>query len=141
VHLARLGRRGPPLYRHLSESFFENMSNYWKKVNVWSIKGPLLLLALILGFLDHILRWGGGVYGAGATMIIPIIEFRDFWNEARFWITVFLLILIQVPLVIELKPLIGRQGFPLMLAFGIFDCVLVASVLWWVCSGKSTRSV
>jgi hypothetical protein len=117
------------------------MPNHWKKVNVWSIKGPLLLLALILGFLDHILRWGGGVYAAGAAMIVPIIGFRDFWNEARFWITIFLLVPIQVPLVIELNPLIERQGFPLLLTFGILDCVLVASVLWWVCSGESTRSV
>ncbi|SRR6266567_6554926 len=104
-------------------------------------RAPLLVLALLLGFFDHILHWGDGVLAAGLAIIVPIIGFRDSWSEAKFWITVFLLALLQVPLVVELSTLIERQTFPLMFAFGILDCVLVASVISWICSDKSTSTV
>lgn len=106
----------------------------WRKVNVWSIKGPILLLALLVGFFGGALHWGTSPLAAAAAMIIPIIGFRDFWNEGKFWITVLLLGAAQVPLVILLRPLIDQLKFPFMFTFGIFDCVLVVLAISWVCS-------
>ena|SRR3989442_4548090 len=113
----------------------------WRKVNVWSLKGPILVLVLLLGFFDHTLHWGRAPFAAGLAMVIPIIGFRDFWNEGRFWITVVLLGLVQVPLVIEVRPLMERLKFPFMFTFGIFDCVLVALAISWVCSEHNGKSV
>jgi len=74
-------------------------------------------------------------------MVIPIIGFRDFWNEGRFWITVVLLGLAQVPLVIALRPLMEQIKFPLMLVFGISDSVLMVLAILWVCSERNGKSV
>ena len=78
---------------------------------------------------------------AGAALIIPIIGFRDFWNMGRFWITVLVLGAAQVPLVIAVRPLIEQLKFPFMFTFGMFDCILVALAISWVCSehGDKTR--
>jgi hypothetical protein len=110
-------------------------------VNVWSIKGPILILALLLGFFDHTLHWGRAPFAAGLAMIIPIIGFRDCWREARFWITVVLLGVGQVPLVIGVRPLMEQLKFPFMFTFGIFDCVLVALAISWVCSQQNEKSL
>jgi len=104
----------------------------WRKINVWPIKGPLLALAVLLGFFGDALHWGTVPLAAGAAMIIPVIGFRDFWGEGKFWITVLILGAAQVPLVIEVRPWVGK--FPSMVAFGVFDCVLVALAISWVCS-------
>src|ERR1700724_3155397 len=77
----------------------------WRKVNDWSFKGPLLVLALLLGFFDHALHWGRPSFVAGVAMVIPILGFRDLWKEARFWITIVLLGVVQVPLVVSVGPL------------------------------------
>ena len=112
----------------------------WRKVNVWSIKGPILLLALLLGFFDHVLHWGRGPFAAGLAMIIPIIGFRDFWNSGRFWVTIVLLGVLQVPLVIGVKPLMEQLKFPFMFTFGMLDCALVALAISWVCSERGKKS-
>jgi len=113
----------------------------WRRVNVWSIKGPILVLALLLGFFGDALHWGTAPLAAGAALIIPIIGFRDFWNMGRFWITVLVLGAAQVPLVIAVRPLIEQLKFPFMFTFGMFDCILVALAISWVCSehGDKTR--
>jgi len=101
----------------------------WRKLNVWSIKGPILLLALLLGFFDHALHWGRGPFAAGLAMVIPIIGFRDFWNSGRFWITIALLGVLQVPLVMGVRPLMEQLKFPFMLTFGILDCALMIAAV------------
>lgn len=106
----------------------------WRKVNAWSFKGPLLVLALLLGFFDHSLHWGRAPFAAGLAMIIPIIGFRDFWNKSRFWVTVVLLTILQIPIVIGLGPLIEQLRFPAMLTFGILDCAVMIVAVSWVCS-------
>ncbi len=111
----------------------------WRKVNDWSFKGPLIVLALLFGFFDHILHWGRAPFAAGVAMIIPIIGFRDFWNESRFWVTVALLGALQIPLVIALQPLTDRFEFPFMLAFGILDCALMIAAISWVCLERNGK--
>jgi|SRR5581483_5812946 len=117
----------------------EKREKRWRKVNVWSIKGPILVLALLLGFFADALHWGTAPLAAGAAITIPVIGYRDFWNKGRFWITVFVLAMFQVPLVIAVRPLIEKLKFPFMLMFGLFDCVLVALAISWVCSENSEK--
>jgi hypothetical protein len=63
----------------------------WKTVNVWSIKGPFLVFALLLGYFGQSLQWGRGPMVTGLVMLLAIIGFRAFWDESRFWITLLLL--------------------------------------------------
>ncbi len=112
----------------------------WKKVNVWSIKGPLLVLALLLGVVGGALNWNSAPFAAGVAMIIPVIGFRDFWKEGKFWLTVLLMAAAQVPLVILVRPLIQQLKFPFMLTFGVFDCVLVTFVISRVCSERNQKN-
>jgi hypothetical protein len=67
-----------------------------------------MVLGLLLGFFDHSLHWGRAVFAAGVAMVFPIIGFRDFWTDGRFWITVILLGVLQVPLVIAVRPLMEQ---------------------------------
>ena len=105
----------------------------WRTVNKWSVKGPLFVLALILGFLSGPLHWGHSAFVVGVAMIVPILGYREFWNEWKFWITVALLGVLQVPLALTVRALMEQQGLPFMLTFGIVDCLLVAAVLSFVC--------
>jgi hypothetical protein len=112
----------------------------WRTVNKWTIKGPLIVLALILGFLSSPLHWGRSPLVVGAAMIIPILGYRECWNEWKFWITVAALGVFQVPLALTVRTLMEQQGLPFMLTFGIVDCLLVAAVLSFVCSTALQRS-
>jgi hypothetical protein len=106
----------------------------WRSVNVWSVKGPFFVLVALLGLFAHTLHSARALIAAVIAVATPIIGYRDYWNEARFWVTVLLVGAVQVPLVIAIGPLIEAGGFPLMVTFGIFDFVLVALAISWVCS-------
>ncbi len=67
-------------------------------------------------------------------MIIPIIAFRDYWNELRFWITVVILGVLQVPLVIAVEPSMEQFRFPFMFTFMILDGLAVIILISRVCS-------
>ena len=56
----------------------------WRKVNTWPIKGPILVVALLLGFFEPTLHWGGATFAAAVAMVLPIIGFRDLWNVWNF---------------------------------------------------------
>jgi hypothetical protein len=88
------------------------------------------------GLFDHSLHWGRAVFAAGVAMAFPIIGFRDFWTDGRFWITVILLGVLQVPLVIAVLPLLEQLKFPFMLMFGILDGFVVVVIISWVCSDE-----
>jgi hypothetical protein len=105
----------------------------WRKLG-WPVKAPLFAAALVVGLMEHSLRWSGAALAAGVALIIPIVGFRDFWGMARFWATVCLLTLVQVSLVIGMRPVSHRLGLPFMLGFGILDCALVIAAISWVCS-------
>jgi hypothetical protein len=106
----------------------------WKDINDWSIKGPIFVAALLLGFFDHALHWGRASFVAGLALIVPMIGFREYWNQAKFWITVALLGAIQVLLVLGVSSMMEQLKFPFMLAFGIADSVLIALTISRVCS-------
>jgi hypothetical protein len=124
---------------------FESMDSHkkaierWRKVNDWSFKGPLLVIALLLGFFDHTLHWGRATFAAVLATLIPVFGFRDLWREARFWITILLLGVLQIPLVMAVGSLVEQLKFMFMLAFGIFDCALIIAVVSWVCSEENDQ--
>jgi hypothetical protein len=101
----------------------------------WAAKFVILSSALLLGIVDHTLHgWGGSVFSATIALAVPIIGYRRSWGKPRFWGTVALLVGMQIPLVIEMRPLLERSRLPGMLAFGVLDCVLVTLGLAWVSS-------
>ena len=112
----------------------------WNSVNRWAVKGPILILASLLGFFDHELHWGRAAFAAGLAMTIVIIGFRTFWYEVRFWITLILLGVFQVPLVLLVSPMMEQLKFPFMFVFGIADTVLLGLAISWVCSQRDGKS-
>ena len=105
----------------------------WQKVNTWPIKGPLLVVALLLGFFDHSLHWGGPAFAAAIAVLLPIIGFRECWSEWRFWATLSALALFQLPLVLAMRAFVETPGFPLLYALTILDCMFVILSLSYVC--------
>lgn len=76
--------------------------------------------------------WGASIGGAAFSLVFPaILYYRKRGKRHRFWETVTLLAILQVPLVIAARPLVEQFRFILLLAFGFGDCVLVAFVLNW----------
>jgi hypothetical protein len=110
----------------------------WRRLS-WSVKGPVFVLALLLGFFDHALHWGRAPFAAGLAISYPIFAYRDFWDQSRFWITIGLLAVVQVPLVIIVQPLMEALKFPFMLTFGLLDCALMVAAVSWVCSGRDGK--
>jgi hypothetical protein len=105
----------------------------WQKVNIWSIKGPLLVVALLLGFFEHSLHWGGAAFAAGIAVVVPIIGFREFWSEWRFWAKLSALALLQLPLVLAVRAFVEKPGFPMLYALTIIDCMFVILGLSYIC--------
>jgi nicotinamide riboside transporter PnuC len=127
------------------DSVSEKISNMpvkgWRKVNTWRIKGPILVVALLLGFFDHALHWGSVSFAVAIAMVLPIIGFRDFWNLWKFWVTVVALAFLQALLVLALRPVLEKSGFVLLYGFSILDCTLVVAVIFRVCceNGSDAR--
>jgi hypothetical protein len=103
----------------------------WKKVNTWRVKGPLLAVAFLVGIFDHAWHLGGASFAAGIAVILPIIGFRDLWNTSKFWLSVAALAVLQVPVVVALRPFVS--GFPLLFAFAVVDCALVIAGISVMC--------
>jgi hypothetical protein len=111
----------------------------WRKINTWSVKGPLIVVAVLFGMLGAALNWDSVPFAAGVAIVLPVIGFRDYWREWRFWITIGLLGALQVPLVVALDSLVARLKFQGMLAFGIIDCILVILAVSFACSESKKR--
>lgn len=109
-------------------------SKHWQKVNTWPIKGPVLVVAVLLGFFDHWLHWGSATFAAGAALVVPIIGFREFWKEWKFWAALSALALFQLPLVLAVRAFLGKLGLPLLYALTILDGTAVVLGLSYVCS-------
>lgn len=108
----------------------------WRKTKDWPAKIPVLLVAFVFGFIDDALHWGPAPVVAVIAMMLPVLGFRDFWDETKFWITVALLSALQVPIGIAVSPLMQQFKFPFVFMFGIFDCVLVALAISWACARR-----
>jgi hypothetical protein len=121
------------IYHQLSETMSHMRLKRWQKVNTWSIKGPLLVVALLLGFFEHSLHWGGAAFAAGIAVVLPIIGFREFWSEWRFWAALSALALLQLPLVLAVRAFVEKPGFPLLYALTIIDCMFVILGLSYIC--------
>ena len=81
--------------------------------------------------------WGASIGAAASSVIFPgILYYRKHAERHRFWQTLTLLTILQIPLVIAARPLVEQFRFTLLLAFGFGDCVLVALLLTWMCSGE-----
>jgi|SRR5215469_6810745 len=111
---------------------------HWQKVNTWPIKGPVLVVAVLLGFFDHWLHWGNAAFAAGIALVVPIIAFREFWNEWKFWVALSALALFQLPLVLAVRAFMGELGFPSFYGLALLDCTFVILGLSYVC--KSMRN-
>jgi hypothetical protein len=103
----------------------------WKRINTWSIKGPVLLLACIYGGLSAAFNWDAVPLVAAIAIVLPILGFRGLWKETKFWITILLLGLVQIPLVIGMRMWLHKPSVPLLIAFSIGDCFLVILLVLW----------
>jgi len=47
---------------------------------------------------------------AVTAVVVPVLllQYRRFWNQRRFWITVFLMTAVQVPLVVAVRTLMDQ---------------------------------
>ncbi len=76
---------------------------------------------------------------SGAALIVPVLQFRRLWNEGRFWIVAGLLMALQIPLVIAVRPLVERFRAAFLLAFGIGDGLFVILMIVLLCSSSNAK--
>jgi hypothetical protein len=101
-----------------------------KRALSWPVKAILLSLALLAGFFEHALgAWAGPIAMAAIAVVVPILLFRRFWDRTWFWVTAVLLGVVQVPLVVAVRPLIQQARSYYMLCFVIIDGLLVIAVI------------
>ena len=110
-----------------------------RNIDVWSIRGTVLVLAILYALVRRALNWDSTPFAAALAVIVPTLVFRDLWNEAKFWITVLLLGAAQVPLVFAVRPLTQQLKFPFLYSFGIVDGALVLLVISRVRSKPGCR--
>jgi hypothetical protein len=86
------------------------------------------------------MRGGCSIGAAAGGLIFPaIIYYRKVGEPYRFWMTVTLLTIVQIPLVIAARLLVEQFRFVFMLVFAVGDCVFVALALNWMCSREKLR--
>ncbi len=96
----------------------------------WPVKTVLLALALLAGFFEHALgAWAGPSAMAAIALVVPIFLFRRFWSQTWFWVTAALLGIIQVPLVVAVRPLVLQARSFYTLSFVMIDGLLVIAVI------------
>lgn len=87
---------------------------------------------------DEYAYWGLGLMAALA-LVIPVLQFRKFWSQRKFWIAVSGLVVLQVPLVVAAQPLIERLGAAFPLEFGIADGQFVIIVILLLCLAPTRK--
>ncbi len=105
---------------------------WWLHVIAIGIGVAAFLCSLRFGY-----DWTSSIATAAGSLIFPaVIYYRKVGKHNRFWETLSLLTILQVPLVIAARPLVEQFRFVFLLAFGFGDCVLVAFVLNWMCPSE-----
>ena len=97
-----------------------------------------------MGFLGHAMGgWGELTTMAAAAVVVPVFlrQFRRFWSMGRFWVTVSLLAIAQVPLVIAVRPWVDQHGRGSTLLFVLADVMFVGGVILLVCSESNGEGV
>lgn len=115
--------------------------------DLWKPGHRTKIIAVVIGGLFALLSvarpdgygWMGAVLMSGAALTVPMLQFRRLWSEARFWIVIALLMVIQIPLIIAIEPLIGRLRSAFLLAFGIGDGLFVILMIVLLCSGLNAK--
>jgi hypothetical protein len=137
------GVHRPMLWRGLAcrEHQFLNSAGLWRPGR------RTKMIALVIGGLFALLSiarpdgygWMGAVLMSGAALILPVLQFRTLWSEARFWVVTALLMVVQIPLVIAVRPLVERLRAAFLLAFGIGDGLFVILMIVLLCSGLKAK--
>ncbi|HEV2401026.1 MAG TPA: hypothetical protein VGS27_29100 [Candidatus Sulfotelmatobacter sp.] len=100
-------------------------------VLAFGIAGFGCLSAEIFGY-----GWGASIAAAaGALIFTAIMSHRRIEKREHFWLAVTVLTLIQIPLIITVRPYVEHFRLPFLLAFAVADCLFVAVGIFW---GTST---
>jgi hypothetical protein len=84
--------------------------------------------------------WGACIAASAAALVFPaVFYYRAFAVRRQFWVTVLVLSLVQVPVVIAIKPIVDEGRFPFILLFGALDCIAVIIVLSKASAATSQR--
>lgn len=114
---------------------------------LWKPTRRTKILGFIIGGLFGLLSfgrpdnygWMGTSLMAAAALSIPMLQFRQLWSQARFWITTSLLTAMQLPLVVLMRPLVERLRPLFLLDFGIADGLFIIFVISSVCLVRGTK--
>lgn len=80
--------------------------------------------------------WMEAILMASVALILPILQFRQFWSQLRFWIVVVCSTAAQVPLVVWARILADQYRPVSLLAFGIGDIIFVTIFITSTCSTR-----
>jgi hypothetical protein len=120
---------------HMSQLEQKQSKPWWLHVLAIAIGLVACLCIVRYGY-----AWGGSIAAAAGALIFPaIIYYRKGGKPHRFWVTVMLLTLVQIPLVIAVRPLVEQFQLVFMIVFAVADCVFVAFALNWMCSREKLR--
>jgi len=109
----------------------------WQTVNKWSIKGPLIGVGALLWLFGDRIHLGNALSASMVAISVPVLGFRAFWREWRFWTATALLLLVNVPVILALGGTLESWNAFGTLAFAVVYGLFALVVLSRVCDGIS----
>lgn len=94
------------------------------------------MLACVCGGLSAAFDWDATWFAVGIATVVPVLGLRDFWKDTKFWITILLLGLAQIPLVIAVRMLFEKPNVPFLFALTICDGFLIVAIILWICPSE-----